>query len=139
MKELNEAAEKAKQMFLEHVRQSVGNWVSYRHPDVPDKPKEDRMDNIKSIHAEDPEMKHHCLGCLLTSGCYFIKGEKTNPKYHEHPHCHCKKGKYVPLDITATCPIDKFTGYIFNEKYAYLGKKELFEEISDMLSRIPNI
>ena len=66
------------------------------------------------------------LECLVTSGCYFIKGEKTNPKYHEHPNCHCVKNKYAPLAVTAFCPISKFTGYVFSEIYARKGKLKLF-------------
>lgn len=125
MKDLNEAAEKAKRLFSEQERRETGNWVSYTHIGVPDAPKELREKEIDVLYAKG----NHCLGCLTTSGCYFIKGEQTNPKYQEHPNCHCKKGKYAPLAVTAICPLEKFTGYIFNEKYAYLGKKELFEEI----------
>ncbi len=129
MRELNEAAEKAKQLFVKHERQPVGDWISYTHPDVPDEPEEERRDKIKSICMEDSQMKHHCLGCLVTSGCYFIKGEKTNPQYHEHPNCHCTQGKYAPVAIAAISPIDKFVEYLFAEKHAWRGKRYIFEDV----------
>ncbi len=47
-----------------------------------------------------------------------------------HPHCDCKlNGIAKPNEkITAVCPIEKFTGYIFSEKYADNGKLELFRD-----------
>lgn len=66
--------------------------------------------------------------CDKFDGCYFIV--KQMPKYPQHQNCQCqleKIAKPIPYIIAnATCNINKFTGYLFSDKYDD-GKKELFE------------
>ena len=66
--------------------------------------------------------------CDKFNGCYFIV--KQMPKYPQHPNCQCrleKIAKPIPyITANATCDINKFTRYLFSDKYDD-GKKELFE------------
>lgn len=66
--------------------------------------------------------------CDKFNGCYFIV--KQMPKYPQHPKCMCRLNKIakpIPyITAKADCDIQKFTGYIFSEKYDD-GKKEIFE------------
>ena len=66
--------------------------------------------------------------CDKFNGCYFIV--KQMPKYPQHPNCQCRLEKItkpIPyITANATCDINKFSGYLFSDKYDD-GKKELFE------------
>lgn len=72
--------------------------------------------------------------CDKFNGCYFIV--KRMPKYRQHPNCQCqlkKIAKPIPnVTAHATCDINKFTGYLFSDKYND-GKKELFESWGYMI------
>ena len=77
----------------------------------------------------------HCLRCTALSGCYFAKynmpGDLNNPEGLLHTHCHCYveniSNTILKYDVNAVCPIEKFTEYIFADKYADNGKRDLFE------------
>ena len=125
MKELQEAAQQAQALFgISNVAPLPGNWVKWYHEGIPDGPK-DARDAKRTAMA----LWGHCLECTSMSGCYFIDGTNTCPKHPHHNFCHCEKQDTGPITVTATCAIEKFTGYIFSEKYAFKGKKKLFEHI----------
>ncbi len=52
---------------------------------------------------------------------------KTNaPESPLHENCHCKAERIDGVTVTAECPIEKFTGYVF-DIIQNKGKKDLFE------------
>lgn len=121
MRELREAAEKAKRLFYDSPTVS-GDWVKWYHEGIPDEEGEDR-----EKARETAETTNHCKPCTSISGCFFIDTEKTCPINPHHLHCHCKKLSLKPTAVTAICDIRKFTNYIFSEKYEDNGKRQLFE------------
>ena len=124
MIELKEAAKRAEELFGVNTALPVfGNWAKWYHEGIPDGPADVRENERKKAKTQG-----HCLKCTAMSGCYFIDGTKTFPMYPHHPHCHCEKQHISPQTVTANCRIEKFKGYIFAEKYAYKGKKALFED-----------
>lgn len=93
----------------------------------------EKNDNIVSNswiewkHASTAEMSH-CQICAVLDNCWFNKS--IMPKLPQHEKCHCTANKIAaPTEniVSAECPINKFTGYIFSEKYVLNGKKALFE------------
>lgn len=59
------------------------------------------------------------------------------PKLPQHEKCHCIANKIsAPTEntVSAECPINKFTGFIFSEKHAWRGKKALFELLGFTIS-----
>ncbi len=106
-------------------------WVKWFHWGVPDEEGKKRERKRKNL-----EKLGHCKECSVLSGCYFVKA-KLPQKIADgdgllHPHCDCKlKGIAKPNGkITANCPIEKFTKYIFSdeEKYIQNGKIQLFRD-----------
>lgn len=71
----------------------------------------------------------HCKTCLALDKCWFNNALK--PKLPQHRKCHCVvKNITRPMpNITAEakCDLEKFTGYIFSDKYAWNGKRDLFK------------
>jgi hypothetical protein len=69
--------------------------------------------------------------CTGLSGCYFV--ESNMPKQPHHENCDCSTREIVTpiagITAVAYCPIEKFTEYIFNPKYAATGKGKLFESL----------
>ena len=103
-------------------------WVKWYHFGVPDKEGEERTE-IRN----DLEIMNHCKPCSALSGCYFVKSKLPKKKGEGdgllHSHCDCKLISIVkPITISTHCPIEKFSGYVFSEKYILNGKKKLFEE-----------
>ena len=96
-------------------------------PDEEGKEREERRNDLKTLG--------HCKPCTVLSGCYFVKSRlpKKNAEGDGllHPHCDCKlSGIAKPNEkITAICPIEKFTGYIFSDKYIDNGKLQLFKDL----------
>lgn len=122
MKELNEVAEQIKLLFGTTDESPVsGDWAMWYHEGIPDGPEEVREEKRRKAATEG-----HCLDCTSMSGCYFIDGEKTFPKYPHHDNCHCKKFKRKPVTVKAGFVTDKFRGYVFSEKYVYKGKVDVF-------------
>ena len=71
----------------------------------------------------------HCGVCLVLNKCWFNNALK--PKLPQHEKCHCfTKEISQPIpnkDAKAKCDIRKFSDYIFADKYAWNGKRNLFE------------
>lgn len=67
----------------------------------------------------------HCKKCSALDGCYLL--ENNRPEQPLHPNCDCKRTaistSIVKKQISANCPLTKFTEYIFKNK----DKKILFE------------
>lgn len=73
----------------------------------------------------------HCGICLVLDKCWF--DNNIMPLMPQHPMCHCTK-KYISPPIAnvtskGNCDINKFIGYIFSDKYAWNGKRDLFESL----------
>lgn len=71
----------------------------------------------------------HCLMCMVLDGCWFNKS--LMPALPLHDKCHCISSA-IPTPnqdaVSANCPIEKFTGYIFSDDWNIkTGKKDLFE------------
>lgn len=73
----------------------------------------------------------HCELCKVLHECWF--DNQIKPKKPLHPKCHCTTVFIEPpkANVTseATCDIRKFTEYIFSDKYAWNGKRALFENL----------
>lgn len=103
-------------------------WIHWGVPDEEGKERERKRENLEELK--------HCKPCTALSGCYFVKSKLPNNATKEgllHPHCDCKiKEIAIPREqITASCPIEKFTEYIFsnNEKHLANGKIRLFKAL----------
>ena len=60
----------------------------------------------------------HCETCIVLDKCWFNKSRM--PRLPLHPRCHCAYEvipRPTPGLARAECPIEKFTGYIFNDEY----------------------
>ena len=66
----------------------------------------------------------HCARCLNLNGCCFVKEKAPINPLHER--CHCKLIDIGIITPKATCPIEKFTKYLFDESKSN-GKKDLFD------------
>lgn len=85
----------------------------------------------------------HCKKCSALDGCYLL--ETNRPAQPLHLNCDCQRKDVlfnkVQKQITANCPLIKFTNYIFKNK----AKKILFEswgftvQDSNMLKEIIEI
>ncbi|MCH5158673.1 MAG: hypothetical protein J1F33_05715 [Clostridiales bacterium] len=125
MEELNAAAEQTKLLFGTTDEAPVsGDWAQWYHEGIPDGPEDVREDKRRKAATEG-----HCLDCTTMSGCYFIDGEKTFPKYPHHDNCHCKKIRKNPTAVEAGFLSNKFRDYVFNEEYSGNGKEKRFENI----------
>lgn len=76
-----------------------------------------------------PMESTHCPVCLVLNKCWF--NNILKPKLPQHENCHCV-AKYISKPIPnvnagAKCDLKKFTDYIFSDKYAWNGKRNLFE------------
>lgn len=106
------------------------SWVKWVHWGIPDKEGEAR----EAIRAQ-LSILGHCKPCTVLSGCYFVKSRlpKKQAEGDEllHPYCDCKLNQIAkPMQqVTAHCAIEKFSGYVFAEKYVKNGKKALFESL----------
>lgn len=71
----------------------------------------------------------HCPVCLALDKCWF--NNILKPKLPQHEKCHCIVNNISTpiqnLSSKAKCDIKKFTDYIFSDKYAWNGKRALFE------------
>lgn len=108
------------------------NWVKWFHWGVPDEEGREREKTRNRL-----EGLGHCKECSVLSGCYFVKSRLPKKKAEGdgllHPNCDCKLNGIAKPNgkVTASCPIEKFTRYIFSdeEKYLLNGKRELFESL----------
>lgn len=76
-----------------------------------------------------PTETTHCPICLVLDKCWF--NNLLKPKLPQHENCHCIAQNIskpiAKLNSHAHCDLRKFTDYVFSEKYAWNGKKALFE------------
>ena len=73
----------------------------------------------------------HCPVCLSLDKCWFADDNKPILPQHEYCHCITEAITAPKPEVTAfaDCSIDKFTKYIFSDKYAWNGKRALFEAL----------
>lgn len=73
----------------------------------------------------------HCPTCLALDKCWFNNSLK--PQLPQHEKCHCTTTQIskplADVNALATCDISKFKDYIFADKYAWNGKRDLFERL----------
>ena len=97
-------------------------WVKWVHPrTVPATTSFEKKINVVVATI----IPTHCAKCLNMNECCFA--ENKCPESPLHENCHCKAERIDDINVTAECPIEKFTNYIFNE-YNNMGKKKLFEQ-----------
>lgn len=105
-------------------------FVQWIHTGIPNSP-----DLVRWFMRIWAMLFGHCLRCTALSGCYFanynMPGNLDNAEGLLHPHCHCHiegiSNTTLKYDVNVVCPIEKFTEYIFADKYAQNGKRELFK------------
>lgn len=73
----------------------------------------------------------HCIFCMALDRCWFLRSNM--PAHPQHFNCHCQL-KHIETPIAnvtanAKCNINKFSSYIFSDKYLWNGKRALFEEL----------
>lgn len=122
MKIIEEAGTKAKLMF-----DSVysDGWIKWFQGGISDEPKWQRQ-MARAVAA----VSVHCMECTALSGCYFKDEDRLKcPKHPQHENCDCKKNYTGAPNAVADCDINKFIGYIFSDKYASNGKRNLFEQL----------
>ena len=106
------------------------SFIQWIHTGIPNSP-----DLVRWFMRIWAMLFGHCLRCTALSGCYFAKynmpGDINNSEGLLHPHCHCYveniSSTTLKYDVSAICPIEKFTEYIFADKYADNGKRDLFK------------
>ncbi len=102
-------------------RVSEVQWVKWVHPNtLPATTSGEKTLNVIAAKVNPS----HCAVCLNMNGCCFA--ENNCPEAPLHPNCHCMKERIDGITVTAECPIEKFTLYIFNE-FNNKGKKFMFE------------
>ena len=115
------AGRKAKLLFQSG---NSGGWVKWFHAGIPDEPYWQR-EIARAIAA----LFGHCMECTALSGCYFKDEMSLCPEHPRHNGCHCEKISTEVPRAVAYCDINKFTEYIFSDKYASNGKRALFEQL----------
>ena len=105
-------------------------FIQWVHSGIPNSP-----DNVRCIMRIWAMLFGHCLICTALSGCYFAKYNMPGDVHGNdgllHPKCDCYvetiANSTLKYDVNIVCPIEKFTAYIFADKYADNGKRKLFE------------
>lgn len=101
------------------------HWVQWVHPyTMPAKTALRKKLNVIMENIIPFMMPAHCAKCLNMNGCCFA--EDKCPESPLHDNCHCKIKRINGVTVTAECPIEKFTGYIFSDKYINNGKNKLY-------------
>ncbi len=96
-------------------------WVRWTHPNTaPVNSSDEKTANVLAAKLNPS----HCAKCLNMNGCCFA--EDKCPPSPLHENCHCKTEHIDGITVTAECPIEKFTLYIFNA-FNNKGKKYMFE------------
>ena len=97
------------------------SWVKWIHEGT--KPADNNLE--KTLNAAiGTILPVHCSRCLNLNGCCFVKDKAPLNPLHER--CHCKLIDIGLITPKVTCPIDKFTKYLFDANKSN-GKKDLFE------------
>ena len=116
------------------------SWVKWFHFSVPDEEGKKR-----EVARNRLSMMGHCKSCSVLSGCFFVKSrlptKQGGPKGLLHNNCDCEllKISKPTYNVKAVCNITKFSGYVFSEKYATNGKKELFESLGFSIEDSQNL
>lgn len=121
MKSIADAGTKAKLMF---ESSNPDGWIKWFHSGIPDEPEWQRK-IVRAIAA----LFGHCMECTALSGCYFKDDISRCPERLRHTNCDCEKINTGAPRAVAYCDINKFTGYIFSDKYASNGKRDLFKQL----------
>lgn len=102
----------------------ASGWIKWRHSDIPDEEGEER-----EKARDDAEENRHCKVCTVLSGDYFPTFNM--PLYPQHQHCDCMLFSIsTPTSqAKANCALEKFTEYVFGEKYEDNGKIKLFKQL----------
>ena len=70
----------------------------------------------------------HCPVCLALDKCWF--NNILKPALPQHEKCHCAalsiSRPIANVNTKAECDLGKFTNYIFSDKHAWNGKRDLF-------------
>lgn len=71
----------------------------------------------------------HCQTCLSLDECWFNSIKKPALPQHEKCHCVCNpiSKQIANINSRAECDLRKFTEYVFADKYAWNGKRDLFQ------------
>lgn len=109
-------------------------WVKWHHSGIPDEEGKKR-----DIARKGAALTNHCETCTALSGCYFPSFNM--PLYPQHPNCDCLLFAIVkPISQSkASCAIEKFTDYLFSERYADNGKIKLFRELGFTIEDSDNL
>ena len=103
-------------------------WVKWVHPrTVPATTSFEKKINVVVATI----IPTHCAKCLNMNECCFT--ENNCPESPLHENCHCKAERIDGVTVTAECPIEKFTGYIFNKSYND-GKEQIFKNLGYTIS-----
>lgn len=121
MKIIDDAGIKAKLMF---ESSNPDGWVKWFHSGIPDE-----LEWQRKITRAIAAIFGHCMECTALSGCFFKDDISRCPEYPRHTNCDCKKINTGAPRALAYCDINKFIGYIFSDKYASNGKRDLFEQL----------
>lgn len=123
---LQDASKRVQEMYSFNAYESINDssWIKWIHEGVPDEP-EWLREILRNIFA----LFGHCSKCTSLSGCFFADRTEKCPEHPLHPSCHCTKSLAGKPLSSADCPIEKFTKYIFADKYAGNGKRKLFEQL----------
>ena len=106
------------------------SWVKWYHFSIPDEEGTAR----EKIRRQLSDMGH-CMACSSLSGCFFVKSRLPKKQGDRdgllHNNCDCElfNIQKPTKQIRAVCDINKFSRYIFSEKYIQNGKKALFESL----------
>ncbi len=103
-------------------------WVKWVYPKTP--PASTSAEKTKNVVAS-AILPLHCAKCLNMNGCCFA--EDKCPEVPLHENCHCKTERIGGITVTAECPIEKFTGYIFNKFYND-GKEQIYKDLGFTIS-----
>ena len=99
-------------------------WAKWYHYGIPDQIGKEREEARNFA-----EINKHCAICTVLSGCYFQR--QNMPMFPRHIHCDCMlfSIKKPVGNAQAECALEKFTEYIFSEKYSDNGKIKLFSDL----------
>ncbi len=102
----------------------TSGWVKWYHSGIPDEEGEARA-AARKVAASS----RHCKVCTVLSGDYFPSFNM--PVYPQHRHCDCMLFSIskLTLQAKANCALEKFTEYVFGEKYKDNGKIKLFKQL----------
>ncbi len=97
-------------------------WVKWVHPNT--EPAYSHLEKHANVLKAEI-IRLHCAKCLNMNGCCFAKDKCPDVPLHEN--CHCKTEPVGSVVVTAECPIDKLSTYIFNPTKPN-GKKKIFTD-----------